>query len=65
MLTTVSNPAPKALELEIEVNDARQRHGVAAGTTARIETALPVGATTHGVAYRGDRRLVLLETDFQ
>lgn len=65
MLTTVSNPAPKALELEIEVNGARQRHSVGAGTTARVETALPAGATTLGVAYRGDRRLVLWETDFQ
>ncbi|MBW3553170.1 MAG: glycosyl hydrolase family 2, partial [Gemmatimonadetes bacterium] len=64
MITTVWNPVAEPLDLEIDVNGARRRQTIAPGTTARIETPLDE-ETALAVAYRGDRRLVLLETDFR
>ena len=64
MVTTVQNVDAAAHALEVELNGARTRTSVPAGGTVRVETPL-AGATALGVAYRGDRRLVILETDFK
>jgi len=63
MRTTVENPTDQPLTLEIEVNGATQQHTLPARATGTLET--PIAATTLGIAFRGDRRLVLLETDFR
>ncbi|HKG92232.1 MAG TPA: hypothetical protein VKA84_10085, partial [Gemmatimonadaceae bacterium] len=66
------NPHDQPLELEITLNGASTRHRVGARGTARLETPIPGNAsgdttttTTLAITYRGDRRLVLLETDFR
>jgi beta-galactosidase len=64
MVTTVQNIDGAAHELEVELGGARTRTAVPAGATVQIETPLG-GATDLAVAYRGDRRLVILETDFK
>jgi hypothetical protein len=64
MTTTVMNPATEPLDVEISLNGATQRQRVGAGETARIESPLK-GATSLAIGYRGDRRLVLLETEFK
>ncbi|AHG92974.1 glycoside hydrolase family 2 TIM barrel (plasmid) [Gemmatirosa kalamazoonensis] len=63
MVTTVENPAPRALALEITVNGARSVCPVGANATARCET--PVSSPDLALTFRGDRRLVLRETAFQ
>jgi hypothetical protein len=65
MLTTVENPADQPLALDVEVNGVRQSHTLAARATRTLETPLRAGDTTLGLTFRGDRRLVLLETDFR
>jgi hypothetical protein len=65
MLTTVSNPAAVPLELELTVNGAVQRTRVAAGETTQLSTPVRGGAVPLAITVRGDRRLVLLETDFK
>jgi hypothetical protein len=64
MTTRVWNPASTALPLEIEVNGASRRHEIPAGQVAELESSLG-GATDLAVTFRGDRRLVLLTTDFR
>lgn len=64
MTTTVENPSDTTLVLELTVNGATQREEIAAGATARVETALH-GSTDLAVTVRGDRRLVLRETAFR
>lgn len=66
MLTTVWNPGDAAYELEIVIDGASARHTVPAGQTVQLRT--PVRATVgdaHGITFRGDRRLVVMETDFR
>lgn len=65
MTTTVWNPHTEALELEVELNGETRRHRIAAGAEERVETSLPRGARDLALTFRGDRRLVLLETDFR
>lgn len=72
MITTISNPMPEPLGLEIEVNGVRQRQEIPAHETAHIETPLHVvhlagedSDLALAVLYRGDRRLIILETDFR
>ena len=65
MVTTVWNPADVPLEIEIEVNGTRQPARIAAGATVEVETPLPRASRSLALVYRGDRRLVLLATDFQ
>jgi beta-galactosidase len=71
MITTVENLHDQPLEIEIGLNGATRRHRVDARSTARIETLLPSrdpASTWHkslALTFRGDRRLVLLETDFK
>jgi len=63
MTTLVQNDTKDTLDLTIELNGAPQSTRVAPGRQT-IETPL-AGATTLGIVYRGDRRLVLVETDFR
>ena len=63
MVTTVANSTDGPLALSIEVNGSPQTASIPAGATVPVPTPLG-GATDIGVTYRGDRRLVLLETRF-
>lgn len=63
MITTVKNPSELALEFEIQLNGKMQRQRVEAGATAIV--ASPLTGNAVAVRYRGDRRLVILETAFQ
>lgn len=63
MITTVWNPVAEPFDLEIEVNGVKHRERIPPHQTVRLETELPE-VTALAVTYRGDRRLVLLETDF-
>ncbi|MEJ7759876.1 MAG: hypothetical protein WKF55_09855 [Gemmatimonadaceae bacterium] len=65
MLTTVSNPADKALQMEIEANGSARASTIPPGGTALIETPITGGVTPIALVFRGDRKLVLLETDFR
>jgi len=65
MLTTVSNPVKEDLPLEIEVNGARQAFTIPPGDSTQVRTAVRGGALPLQIVFRGDRRLVLLETDFR
>jgi hypothetical protein len=65
MLTTVDNSAAEPLEIEISVNGAAQRTRIAAGGTSQITTPVHGGAAPLAITFRGDRRLVLRETDFR
>ncbi|MGI9090400.1 MAG: glycoside hydrolase family 2 TIM barrel-domain containing protein [Gemmatimonadaceae bacterium] len=69
MITTVSNPASEPLDMEVELNGARQRQRIPALGTAQVTTLLQARDTTTAmslaIAYRGDRRLVILSTDFR
>jgi hypothetical protein len=64
MTTRVENPADHPLELEITVNGTARSYPVPAGRTVTLTTPLAGGATRVAVTFRGDRRLVLLETAF-
>lgn len=64
MITTVSNPVDVALTLEVGVNGAMQRVSVPPRQTIRVETPVRGGAAPLAIIFRGDRRVVLLETDF-
>ena len=65
MLTTVNNPSAEPLELELTVNGVVQRARIAAGETTEISTPVRGGAAPLAITFRGDRRLVLLGTDFR
>jgi hypothetical protein len=64
MTTVVHNQAAEAKTLHVTLNGTAQQVSVPAGQTITVETPL-AGATTLALTYRGDRRLVLLETDFR
>jgi hypothetical protein len=64
MTTVVHNQATADRTLEVALNGARQQVTVPAGATLTVETPL-ANATDLAIAYRGDRRLVLLSTDFR
>ena len=65
MVTTVSNPAAEPLPFEIEVNGERQHSVLPPNGTTRIETSVKGGETPLAIVFRGDRRAVILETDFR
>lgn len=64
MNTLLQHPAAISLEMEIEVDGRAQRVRVDPGHTVEAETPIR-GGTTLGIRFRGDRRLVLLETRFR
>ena len=63
--TTVENPADSALAVTITLNGTAVRVTIGAHSTAVVQNAIPGGATAITLGFRGDRRLILLETDFQ
>jgi hypothetical protein len=65
MVTTVENPASQALELEIVLNGATSRCAVAASATVRCETPIANGDTALSLTFRGDRRLILIQSEFR
>lgn len=65
MTTVVANPDTTAHEIEITVNGTSTRHRVAPGARAPIETPLAGSPTTIALRFRGDRRLIVLETSFR
>ena len=72
MITTIENPVGETLEMEISVNGAKAVHPVPPFSTVRVPAALVrrPGALRDApqevaIEFRGDRRLVLLETDFR
>lgn len=64
MVTSVWNPIDEPLELEIVVNGIRQQVRIGGGKTEQVETPLRNSDDTLSVTFRGDFRLVLMETDF-
>ena len=65
MLNTVQNPSTDSLDVVVSVNGATLRRRLAPGETARIESPIATGATTVSLTVRGNRRLILLESDFR
>jgi beta-galactosidase len=65
MITTLENPVSEPLELQIRVNGAVQQVRVPALQTLRVETPVRGGATPLSIGFRGDRRVVITETDFR
>ena len=66
MTTTVENPTAAPLPFEVRVNAEPVQHTtIPAKSTVTVETPLTGSPTSLGVTYRGDRRLVILTTDFK
>lgn len=65
MTTVVNNPVNVTLDFEIMVNGTRQSVKLPPNQTLRLETPVRGGDTPLAIVFRGDRRAVLLETDFQ
>ncbi|MEO5903347.1 MAG: glycosyl hydrolase family 2, partial [Gemmatimonadaceae bacterium] len=65
MLTTISNPMTRDLEMEILVNGSPKRSVIHGGDTVTVESPISGGEKPLAISFRGDRRLVLLETDFK
>ena len=64
MVTTVENATDQPLALDVVVNGQSHATTIPARTTHAVETPLDGAVGTVGVTYRGDRRLVLLNTRF-
>ncbi len=65
MLNSLQNPSSDSLDVTVTVNGASQRRRLAPGETLRIESPLAATVTTVSLTVRGDRRLILLESDFR
>ncbi len=65
MITTVNNPVADTLRFEVEVNGVRQHTDIPPNRTVRIETPVNGGEKPLAIVFRGDRRAVILETDFR
>ena len=63
--TMVENPGDSALAITVTLNGVPVQATIAAHSTAAVENAVPAGVTSIVLAFSGDRRLVLRETDFQ
>jgi hypothetical protein len=62
--TLVWNQADEPLQVIVQVNDqAPVRREIAAGASTWVDC--PLNGTTVKMRYSGDRRLVLLQTDFR
>jgi hypothetical protein len=61
--TLVWNPADSPLEITIAVNGQRASRTIPAGERASVD--VPVNGTSISMQFSGDRRLVLLQTNFQ
>ncbi len=65
MSTTISNPVSQSLQMEITVNGVSSQETVPGKSVVTVNTPLTRANKTVGVSFKGDRRLVLLETDFK
>lgn len=65
MTTTIENPVDDAITLDIGVNGATQHVTIPPKQTIRVATPVRGGAAPLAITFRGDRRAVLLETDFR
>ena len=65
MITTLENPVADTLTLTIAVNDAIQPIRIPPHRTIRVESPLRDGATQLAITFRGDRRVIITETDFR
>lgn len=65
MITRVENPSKKDGRVEIEVNGRKESFTIPAGKTLPVRSDLVDEPTTVSIRYRGDKRLVLLETRFE
>jgi hypothetical protein len=65
MTTTVMNPVPDPLDLDVTVNGVAQRVRLAGNQTTKIETAVRGGDAPLAIGFVGDRRIVILETEFR
>lgn len=63
MLTRVENPAKADLLLAVTLNGVTTQHVVSGGASTVVRTPLPA-ATNLDLTYAGDKRLVLLTTEF-
>jgi beta-galactosidase len=63
--TSVENPADSALTLTVTVNGADAQATIPAQGSAIIENVVAPGTTSITLEFRGDRRLILVETDFR
>ncbi len=64
MVTMVSNQVDVSLTLDIGVNGVVQRVTLPPSRVTRVETPIRGGVAPLEIVFRGDRRAVLLETDF-
>ena len=65
MITTLENPVADTLALTITVNDAMQPIRVPPKQTIRVASPLRDGATQLAITFRGDRRVIITETEFR
>ncbi|MBA3673131.1 MAG: glycosyl hydrolase family 2, partial [Gemmatimonadaceae bacterium] len=65
MQTVVANATHEPLVLEITVNGVTQNSAIAADGSTTVTTPVRGGDVPLALTYRGDRRLVLLSTDFR
>ena len=65
MATLIQNPVSESLDLKITVNGTSQLVHLAPNSSKTVETPVHGGATPLAISFMGDRRLVILETDFR
>lgn len=61
--TLVWNPSPESLPITIQINNKKVTKNIESGQTVFVEC--PVDSTNIEMSFLGDRRLVLLETNFK
>lgn len=65
MITTLENPVSDTLALEIRVNGIAQQVQVPPNETIEVETPVHGGGAPLAIRFRGDRRVVLVATEFR
>ena len=65
MVTTISNPIAQALQMNVEVNGSGTSSMIPPMGTIVVQTPISSGAGPLALVFRGDRRLVITETDFK
>jgi beta-galactosidase len=63
MVTTIQNPVAEPLELEVRINGALQKVSVPGNQIISVTSSIKTGDLEIG--FKGDRRLVILETEFK
>jgi hypothetical protein len=65
MTTTIQNPVTDTLDLELTLNGVAQKVHVPGNQTMKVETAVHGGSEPLAIGFRGDRRLVIRQTEFR